>query len=164
MGVEIETDLTTFRIDCTKLLLACGPWTPIVHKTLFPFSLIHLQSSVKAGDWIVCKNPCPTTRKTVAFVSLKGLIGEKLEYAGRNNGTIWACGWRNFTASLPPPGQIAKPDEAMIEELIGRARTWLKLKCMCAENHVDELQLVSKGRAFRPETTSGLPVISEVPP
>ena len=146
MGVEIETgskvidaglssenkvqnvtclkrDLTTLRIDCTKLLLACGPWTPIVYKTLFPFSPIRLQSFINAGDWIVCKNPCPTTQET-AFVSLEGIISEKLEFAGRNDGTIWVCGRINFTASLPP-GQIAEPDEAMIEELSGCARTWL---------------------------------------
>lgn len=52
----------------------------------------------------------------------------------------------------------------MIEELLGRARTWLNSKCGCTEKHVDELQLASKSRAFRPATKSGLPVISEVTP
>ena len=66
--------------------------------------------------------------------------------------------------SLPPLGLIAEPDERLIEELSDRARTWLNLKCGCTEKHVDELQLVSKGRAFRPATKSGLPVISEVTP
>ena len=57
-----------------------------------------------------------------------------------------------------------RTDENLIEELLGRARRWLDSKCRCTEEHVDKLQLVSKGRAFRPATKSGLPVISEVDP
>lgn len=162
--VCLKRDLTTIPIHCTKLLLACGPWTPIVYKTLFPSSPIRLQSSTDAGDWIVCKNPCRTTQKTVAYVSFEAIVGEKMEFAARNDGTIWVCGRRNHTASLPLPGQIAKPDEKMVQELLDRARTWLRLTCRCAKKHVDELQLVDKGRAFRPATKSGLPVISEVTP
>lgn len=158
----LKKDLTTVRIACTKLLLACGPWTPTVYKTLFPSSPIHLQFSTSAGDWILCKNPCPTTQKSVAFVSFNGIVGEKLEFAGRNDGTIWVCGRKNFAAVLPPPGLIAEPDESMVEELRDRARMWLNSRCRCIDKHTDELQLVDKGRAFRPTTKSGLPTISEV--
>ena len=162
--VCLKRDLTTVPIYCTKILLACGPWTPTVYKTLFPSSPIDLEASTNAGDWVVCKNPCLTTQNTVAYVSFDDIVGEKLEFAARNDGTIWVCGRRNYTASLPPPGQTAEPDEKMIEELLGRARTWLNSKCRCTEKHFHELQLVSKGRAFRQATKSGLPVISEVPP
>ncbi|KAL8932035.1 MAG: hypothetical protein Q9216_006990 [Gyalolechia sp. 2 TL-2023] len=160
----LKKDLTTVWIDCTKLLLACGPWTPIVYKTLFPSSPIHLQSTTDAGDWIVCENLCPTTQDSTAYVSFQGILAEKLEFAGRNNGTIWVCGRNNFTALLPTQGQTAEPDEKMIEELIGRAGEWLHLRCRCTEKHADELRLVSKGRAFRPATKPGLPIISEVKP
>ena len=160
----LKKDGTTLQIDCTKLLLACGPWTPVVYRELFPSSSIHLQSSVNAGDWILCKNPCPTTLESVAFVTLDNIVGEKLEFAGRDDGTIWTCGRRNFTASLPPPGEIAEPDESMIEELSDGCRRWLNSKCRCAEKHSDGFQLISKGRAFRPATKSGLPVISKVAP
>ncbi|KAL8835396.1 MAG: hypothetical protein Q9170_003324 [Blastenia crenularia] len=162
--VCLRKNLTTIRIDCTQLLLACGPWTPIVYKMLFPSSPIQLQSSTNAGDWIVCKNPCPTTQKTIAYVSFQGILAEKLEFAGRNDGTIWVCGRRDFTAPLPPPGQNAEPDERLIEELFGRAQTLLNSKCRCTRKHDDELQLLSKGRAFRPATQSGLPIMSEVTP
>ncbi|KAF8865896.1 hypothetical protein BDZ45DRAFT_378171 [Acephala macrosclerotiorum] len=152
------------RIDCSRLLIACGPWTPVTYEKLFPSSPIQLQSSVNAGDWLVCKSPCPTTFESTAFVSLANIVGEKLEFAGRNDGTIWCCGKRNFTASLPAPGEIDEPDEAVIEELCGYARRWLNTSCKCTSKHVDELEIVGTGRAFRPSTKSGLPIISQVKP
>lgn len=160
----LKKDRGTVRIDCTKLLLACGPWTPTIFKKLFPSSRVQLQLSKNAGDWILFKNPCPTTRQSVAFVSFNGLIGETLEFAGRNDGTIWVCGRKDLAASLPPLGLVAEPDERMIKELNDYARTFLNLNCRCAAKHVDGLRIVGKGRAFRPATESGLPVISEVTP
>ena len=158
----LTKDSRTIWITCDKLLIACGPWTPTVYKTLFPSSPINLQPTTNAGDWIVCKNPCPTVRTTVAYVSLAALVGEKLEFAARNDGTIWVCGRRNFRASLPPQGQYAKPDDNLIEELLDHARKWLASECSCITKHNNELLLVDKGRAFRPATKSGLPVISQV--
>lgn len=149
-------------INCSQLLLACGPWTPKVYKKLFPFSPVRLHASTSAGDWIICKNPCPTTAESVAYVSFGPLIGEKLEFAARNDGTIWACGRKNLTASLPFPGQTAEPDEELIEDLLARAHAWLSSHCSCSDKHNHELQLLDKGRAFRPATKSGLPVLSEV--
>ncbi|KPM41810.1 hypothetical protein AK830_g4756 [Neonectria ditissima] len=160
----LKEDQTTTRIKCKQLLLACGPWTPTVYQRLFPSSTIRLQWTTNAGDWIICKNPCPTSQDSVAFVSFAGLIGEKFEFAGRNDGTIWACGRRNLTAVLPSPGHSDTPDQQLINELRGRAREWLNWGCNCAEKHTDDFQILSQGRAFRPATRSGLPVMSEVPP
>ena len=160
----VRRDLTPVSIPCTKLLLATGPWTPTVYKSLFPTSPINLQWSTNAGDFIICKNPCRTTENTVAYVSFQAIVAEKMEFAARSDGTIWACGRRNHTASLPSPGEIAERDEQLIEELLGHARTWLNLKCSCENKHGKELKVVSKGRAFRPATESGLPVMSEVAP
>ncbi|KND89974.1 hypothetical protein TOPH_05321 [Tolypocladium ophioglossoides CBS 100239] len=158
----LKDDRTMTRIDCKQLLLACGPWTPTVYERLFPSSTIHLQWTTNAGDWILCKNPCLTTQGSVAFVSFNGLIGEKFEFAGRNDGTIWACGRRNLTAALPSPSQLDTPDQKVIEELRGRAREWLNWGCNCAEKHANDFQVVDQGRAFRPATKSGLPIMSEV--
>lgn len=158
----LQEDRTTIRIDCKQVVLACGPWTPTVYETLFPSSPIQLQSTTDAGDWILCKSPCPTTQASTAFVSFANIIGEKLEFAGRDDGTIWVCGRRNLTAPLPSPGTLDEPDEKLVEELSGRARDWLNWQCNCTKTHHDSFQLVSKGRAFRPATKSGLPIISEV--
>lgn len=150
------------RIGCSKLLVACGSWTPTTYKKLFPSSPIQLHLSVNAGDWIVFRNPCPTTFKSTAFISFVNIFGEKLVFAGRNDGTIWCCGRRNFTASLPEPGEVDEPDEAVIEELCGYARKWLNTRCECSVKHTNELEIVGTGRAFRPSTRSWLPVISQV--
>lgn len=186
MGVEIQTGLipaavhlsaekevqvvtcwgydgpTMTHIDCKQVLLACGPWTPSIYETLFPTSRLRLQWVTDAGDWILCKNPCPSTQNTTAFVSFANLVGEKLEFAARNDGTIWACGRRNHYAPLPPPSYAEEPDEALVVELSAHARRWLDWSCRCTEEHGGPVQVVKKGRAFRPATKSGLPLMTEV--
>lgn len=155
-------DQTTVHIDCKQVLLACGPWTPSVYETLFPTSPLRLQWTTDAGDWIVCKNPCRSTQATTAFVSFANLVGEKLEFAARNDGTIWGCGRRNFDATLPSPHDSEEPDEEVIAELSAHARRWFNWSCTCFERHPGRFQLVDKGRAFRPATKSALPIMSEV--
>ncbi|KAF4953758.1 hypothetical protein FGADI_5751 [Fusarium gaditjirri] len=104
------------------------------------------------------------TAIVTAFVSFEPLIGEKLELAGRNDGTIWVCGRRNFDATLPPPSHSDEPDEILIQEMSEHVRQWLNWGSTCDEQHGDEVRLLEKGRAFRPATKSGLPVISGVKP
>lgn len=112
------------------------------------------------GDWACWKNPCPTTQATTVFV---------MEFAGRNDGTIWSCGRRNLSASLPPPGYQQEPDKTVIDELTGYARKWINWQCAYDrtsvkndhDNH-NSVELLSKGRAFRPTTPSGLPTIDQV--
>ncbi|KAF5649006.1 FAD dependent oxidoreductase superfamily [Fusarium sp. NRRL 52700] len=152
--------ITTFA--CKQLLLACGPWTPTVYEQLFPSAPVHLQWTTNAGDWIIFENPCLTTPDSTAFFSFEPLIGEKLEFAGRNDGTIWTCGRRNFDATLPPPGQSDEPDEGFIQEISGYARKWLKSQLNYQEEHCNDVQILEKGRAFRPATSSGLPVMSSL--
>lgn len=155
-------DLSTIHIDCKQLLLACGPWTPSIYETLFPTSRLRLQWTTDAGDWILCKNPCPSTQNTTAFVSFANLVGEKLEFAARNDGTIWGCGRRNHNAPLPFPCHTEEPDEALIAELSAHARRWLDWSCRCREEHAGLVHVVKKGRAFRPATKSALPLMTEV--
>ncbi|KAG6358907.1 hypothetical protein INS49_012427 [Diaporthe citri] len=168
MGVEIQTSLTPAavhlsaekevqtvtcwgydgqtmtHIDCKQVLLACGPWTPSIYETLFPTSRLRLQWITDAGDWILCKNPCPSTKNTTAVVSFAHLVGEKLEFAALNDGTIWGCGRRNHYAPLPPPGHAEEPDEALVAELSAHAQRWLDWSCHCTEEHAGMVQVVKK--------------------
>ncbi|KAJ8133247.1 hypothetical protein O1611_g372 [Lasiodiplodia mahajangana] len=165
----VNSKQETTTIHCTQLLLACGAWTPTVFGSLFPSSKIKLQSDKDAGDWACWNGPCPTTQTTTAFVSFANVVGDKMEFVGRNDGTIWACGRRNHTANVPPPGYQQAPDETVIGELGGYARKWINWQCNCvsAESHHDNhdsIQLIDKGRSFRPTTKSGLPIIDEVSP
>ncbi|CZR48942.1 uncharacterized protein FPRO_12382 [Fusarium proliferatum ET1] len=174
LGVELPTlnglQAITLRINsqqkatiaCKQMLLACGPWTPTVFQRLFPAAPIRLRWTTDAGDWIIFRNPRLATLESTAFVSFEPLIGEKFEFAGRNDGTIWACGRRNFEATLPSPGQSNEPDQELIQEISELAHKWLNLNCTHPEWHCDDVQILGKGRAFRRATESGLPVMSEV--
>ncbi|KAI0593542.1 hypothetical protein F4775DRAFT_597126 [Biscogniauxia sp. FL1348] len=159
----LTKDQTAVRIECKQLLLACGPWTPSIYRMLFPSSPVCLQLATDAGDWIRFRNPCSRNEDSTAFVSFADIVGNKLEFAGRNDGTIWACGRRNCKAELPLPGRIDTPDEDLIDELTRYARKWINWRCSCIKPHTTKFELLDKGRAFRPATKSGLPVISEVP-
>ena len=92
-------------------------------KTLLPSFLIQLRAFINAGDWILCKNPRFKTQQSVAFVSFNGFVGEKLEFASPINGTIWVGGLENLAAFFPSLGLVTKPDEIMITEFGGHART-----------------------------------------
>ena len=105
----IREDSSSVRIPCDNFVLAGGPWTPMIYKTLFPSSPIHIDSATEAGDWIVFRNQHPVTNKSVAFVGLNDIVGEKLEFAGRNDGTIWVCGAKDHKGALPPLGSKGPP-------------------------------------------------------
>jgi glycine/D-amino acid oxidase-like deaminating enzyme len=163
---EGEGEAKVVRMGCRQLLLACGPWTPTVYSALFPSSPVTFQNTTDAGDWIVFRNPCPTSRASVAFVSFASIVGDKMEFAGRSDGTIWACGRRNLTAPLPPVGEYQAPDDELVRELSDRARDWLNWACDCdkvdATTSTHDLRILDRGRAFRPATKTGLPTISAV--
>lgn len=135
-----------------------------MYEKLFPTSPIGLEWITDAGDWILCKNPCPSTQNTTAVVSFANLVGEKLEFAARKDGTIWGCGRRNHNAPLPHPRHAKEPDEALVAELSAHAQRWLDWSCHCTEEHDGMVQVVKKGRAFRPATSSALPLMAEMEP
>lgn len=95
-----------------------GPWTPSQVKTLFPGSPLDLKSSTNAGDWIIFQNQNPLETETTAVVFFDDIVHEKLEYTGRNDGSIWVCGRRNYVAVLPPPDKEDQPDDIVISDLI----------------------------------------------
>jgi glycine/D-amino acid oxidase-like deaminating enzyme len=145
-------------LQCDKLIIAAGPWTPGLFNTLFPDSKVDLQPAVDAGDWIICQNTDEPLKSSsdIAAVFLDDIVGHKLEFAGRNDGTIWACCERNHSAIMPPVGEEAEPDDLAIHKLTDYAQEFI----IGAE---DSLKVVQSGRAFRPARKKGLPVIAAVP-
>ena len=87
-SVEVIANGTRSSLHCTSLVLAAGPWTLALYQELFPYSQIKLHGVPTGGDWILFKNPFPLSEKSNAFVALDGIIGEKLEFTGRADGTI----------------------------------------------------------------------------
>lgn len=86
------------------------------------------------------------------------IVYEKLEFAGRNNGSIWVCGRRNFTAELPQPGQEDDiPDNSVISDLIKYSQKYIRSgRVSNGEKESPYISVLVKGRSFRPSTTTGL--------
>ncbi|RYP91023.1 hypothetical protein DL770_002853 [Monosporascus sp. CRB-9-2] len=152
----------SYSLPCQKLVIAAGPWSPSLIQSLYPNSTLDLQPSINAADWIVFQNLNPVTADTTSAVFFDDIVHEKLEYAGRNNGSIFVCGRRNFTATLPPPGKEDEPDKKVLSDLIQYSRRFIHQDI--EGGACPALPILEKGRAFRPSTITGLPLISEIPP
>lgn len=150
------------KVPCEKLVLAGGPWTPAVYEKLFPSSAVHLELVMDAGDWMVFRNPNPSTEKSIAFIGLNNIVHEKLEFAGRDDGTIWVCGRRDTPGALVPLGTAGEVNVRMVAELTGRSYRFLQVQRNDDPESFEELQVESLGRSFRPCTRSGLPMMSAV--
>ncbi|RYP09421.1 hypothetical protein DL764_001300 [Monosporascus ibericus] len=151
----------SYSLPCQKLVIAAGPWSPSLIQSLFPNSILDLQPSTNAGDWMVFQDPNPVRADTTSAVFFDDIVHEKLEYGGRNNGSIFVCGRRNFTAILPPPGKEDEPDQRVLSDLIQYSRRFIHQDI--EGEACPALSILEKGRAFRPSTVAGLPRISEIP-
>lgn len=152
-----------YSLPCDNLVLAAGPWTPSCLKHLFPDSVLDLVPAIDAGDWILMKNSNRQTPKTVACVFFDDIVGEKLEYAGQNDETMWVCGRRNHTAKLPPPEAEQEPEEGLVSQLVKYSEKFVRLSEGSDAENNDGIRILETGRAFRPSTASGLPFITAVP-
>jgi glycine/D-amino acid oxidase-like deaminating enzyme len=150
-------------LPCHKLVLTAGPWTPSQVKTLFPASTLDLQPSTNAGDWVILQNINPLDTRSIAVAFFDEIVHEKLEFAGRNDGSIWACGRRNYTAVLPPPGKEDEPDDSVISDLINYSWRFIRTSANGDGEKSIDLPILAKGRCFRPSTILGLPFISDIP-
>ena len=87
-----------------------------------------------------------------------------VEFAGRNDGTIWVCGAKDHTGTLPPLGSRGLPDAAKIAELTDHAYRFLRIHNAGDPDAFNGLEVVALGRAFRPVTLSGRPMMAMVEP
>lgn len=146
-------------LKCDNLVLAAGPWTPVLFKTLFPQAIIKIEAAIDAGDWIIFRSPEQRSATSIAAVYFDEIVGEKLEFAGRNDQKVWATGEKSQIGTLPKPGDAPEPDEKALLNLLANATRFLKYK----QGDEPGLHIIKQGRSFRPETPSRLPVITAVP-
>ena len=146
-------------LECSKLVLAAGSWTPNVFTKLFPLSPIEIESSTSAGEWIVFKNPEPFSNRSIAAVFLDEIVGQKLEFAGRNDNTVWATGEKSQIGELPNVGGIPYPNISNLLRLKEKANEFLKHP----SRGDPELYVLNQGRSYRPTTRTQLPIIAGVP-
>jgi glycine/D-amino acid oxidase-like deaminating enzyme len=155
------------QFQAEEVILAAGPWTENLFKSLFPRSRVDLQFKPIAEDYVIFKTPQPLVDQSLSAVFMDNIVGHKLEFAGRNDGTIWSCVQINQTASLPPPGTQQQPDPNMFLELLAYARRFIQISNSEKKSEEEclqaDVQVIAQGRGFRPSTRSGLPVIAAVP-
>ena len=77
---------------CDNLVLAAGPWTPVVFKTLFSQAPVNIEAIMDAGDWIVFENIERRSAKSIAAVYFNKIVGKKLNFASHTNQKVWATG------------------------------------------------------------------------
>ena len=149
----------TSAIDCNKLVLAAGPWTPAMFKMLFPRSSVKFDPVISAGECFVFDNSESYSENSIAGVYFDAIVGHKLEFAGRNDHTIWATGEKIATGEVPDVGRAPQPDPGSLGKLKGYAALYLKRQHPCKQ----QMRVISQGRAHRPATRTQLPSISAVP-
>jgi len=143
-------DSRSHHTPCGSVILTTGPWTQQLLDQTLPQLDIKLSFKTDAGDLVLLNNPHTINDRAVSAMWVDDVVDQKLEFAGRRDGTIWACGQRNSTAKLPAVGQRAHPDPELIEGLRDYGRRFISR----AEDKDEEVQVVESGRAFRPVTES----------
>lgn len=102
-------------------------------------------------------------KKSIATIFFDHVIRDRLEYGGRNDGTIWVCGPTNTTTELPSPEkkESPKPNEQLIDALIKYSRLYVLGD---KQGWNTDQMVANQGRAFFPVRQSGLPLITKVKP
>lgn len=142
-----------------NLGLAAGPCIPAVFKALFPHALIKLQAVLDAGDWIISENTEPRSAKPIAAVYFEEIVGKELEFACRNDPTVWVTGEHSPIGTLSKFGDAPEPDEKTLLKLLANATISLKHK----QGDDSDSRIVKQGQSLRSETPSRLLVITAVP-
>ena len=146
-------------MNCRSPVLTAGPWAPQVIADLFPSNTIDLKAQPNASDWLILKNTRHPDNPSVGAVLLEEIVHHKLEFAARNDGTLWACNRRVYGRPVYPVGEISAPDLDVIAELKDYCKTYLRSSGV----DDDEFEILEERRSFRPATQSEIPIISAVP-
>ncbi|KAL8950198.1 MAG: hypothetical protein Q9222_003761 [Ikaeria aurantiellina] len=155
LSIQVVRDKDKISLlKCDKLVLAAGAWTPAVFKKLFPQSSVNFDPVISAGEWLVFENPEPDVEIAAAYFD--DIVGEKLEFAGRSDHTIWVTGIKNKTGIVPDVGEVPEPDQASLSKLKDYSNTFL-------QHPATGLRVISQGRSYRHENKRRLPIIASLP-
>ncbi|KAL8745703.1 MAG: hypothetical protein Q9184_007839 [Pyrenodesmia sp. 2 TL-2023] len=151
----IHDNKTSSTLRCDSLILATGPWTPALFKTLFPGSAVTFEPVISAGEWFVFENP-ETHSSVIAATYFDDIVGEKLEFAGRNDHTIWATGAKSDIGTVPNIGEVPEPNASSLARLKAYSDIFLK-------HPQGGLRVINQGRSYRPANEKQLPIIAGIP-
>lgn len=186
-GVKLKSEHDSNKtINCDKIVISAGAWTPRVFKSLFPQSKTRIPISPLAGHSITVKSPRYTTPLIDAekrrigggednwlCYSIYCAPGKYWSFSteayarlARNGQTeVWLGGLNDSTLPLP---EVAVDVKAMIDpkSIQTLRKTIVQLTGFAKEGedlHHDDLELVREGLCFRPVSDSGMPLIGKVP-
>lgn len=167
-------DSLEHSILCSSVLLAAGPWTARVYKTLFPQSKLVLPISSLAGWSVVFRSPiAPHPSKTTvpchAVFTTSDEEGFAPEIFSRSlpiddfdDFDIYLAGLNSAELPLPdvasdiePPPDLHDPQ---IRTLMSFAEKFL------ADGSARPLRVLRTGLCYRPVTTKMRPIVSRVEP
>lgn len=149
------------KIPCTRLLIACGAWTPQVFSTLFPNSRIDIPVSHLAGYSLVVKSPRWTKEHegqgchAVFTTTSDGFSPEIFSRVGEE---IYIAGLNDERMPLP---ELATQVRSRPESVAALKRVAERLLTRDGGD-VSDLEVVREGICFRPVTESGNPILAKV--
>lgn len=153
-----ETDL-----PCTRVIIAAGPWSPQVFKTLFRHSQLEIPISSMAGHSLIVTSPHLTSQVENAGCHAVYMTtsnnGYKPGILSRVGGHIYIAGLNSTSIPLPEVAGQYKVHEEAIARLEKTAAELLDAEGEGGQRPA----IVRKGLCFRPVTPSGQPIISRIP-
>lgn len=141
-------DGTTFSLHCDNVVIAAGPWTGPLSKTLLPHPV---SITSYAGHSVLVRPSTPLSADCLFMTLTTGKASFHPEIFPRTSGLVYICGV-NDTLVLPSTPEAAIPRKKDVNKLREIANTILP------ECTVEKEQL-----CFRPMTEHGEPFVSSVP-
>ena len=84
------------------------------------------------------------------------IVGEKLEFAGRNDQKVWATGEKSRIGTLPTVGDAPEPDEKALLELLTHATRFLNTTMAMIPNYISSSKGGPLGQKFHRDFRSSL--------
>lgn len=144
---------TTVKLRCQEVVLATGPWTPTLFKTLFPKSNYHFEPSTSSSNWVVINDPTASGSDAVAQVFFNDGAGNSVEFVSRGDGKIWLSGLNDISTPITDVDDDAPPDSDAVS----------RLQSLACRFVVNSKSASSTGRTYRPTMSRKTPIISSVP-
>jgi glycine/D-amino acid oxidase-like deaminating enzyme len=159
-GVVIRSSTSGEEVDvqCTRILIAAGAWSPQVFKTLFPSSNFEIPISSLAGHSLVLRSPRWTKAdEAEGFHAVyTTLDGFSPEIYGRMGEELYIAGLNSSTIPLPDLATEANIEDESIHQL-----KLMSKRLLCLDD-IDDLEVVRKGLCFRPVTNKSAPILSRI--
>jgi glycine/D-amino acid oxidase-like deaminating enzyme len=163
--VVVKSAQDDSEYECDDLVFAAGTRTPRLVRELFPGFGPNFHETTNSGNWILVKGTTNLEYQMHAEVILDDVVDHQLEFVGRENPTthdfvIWVCGLNNEETKASNIDDQAEPDEDAIARLREYAAEFLwNDESVQRDGH---LEVVEKGRTYRPTIDRDLPILTSV--